>query len=209
MLLVLTVVLSACGNAMTKSSTDKIISSVYTAAALTSAAQAQISASSPMPLPVSTTTPTLAPTLIPPTAMPTLSVPTSTPIQPGFGQNSDAPVQVNHSLCDSSAYIDDVTIPDGTILAPGETFVKKWMIQNTGFCMWKTDYTLKFFEGNSMSGMDTEVDRAIASGEQAKVSVELTAPDAEGTYTGYWILADEYGNPFGMPFYVKIVVQNE
>jgi hypothetical protein len=210
MLLVLTVALSACGNAITMSSTDQIVSSVYTAAALTSQAQAQISAPTATPLPVSTATP--APTSIPPTVMPTLIPPTNEPnrnYEPIFLGNSNAPIQVDHSLCNNSAYIDDITIPDGTILAPGDIFIKTWTLKNTGFCTWKDGYTLTPYEGNSMSGETAEIDKSTASGRETKLSIELTAPDAEGTYTGYWILTDNHGYPFGMPFYVQIVVKNE
>ena len=35
-------------------------------------------------------------------------------------------------LCDNSIYISDVTIPDYTTVAAGQTFVKTWMFQNTG-----------------------------------------------------------------------------
>jgi hypothetical protein len=83
------------------------------------------------------------------------------------------------------------------------------MLENTGFCIWKDSYALTFFEGNSMSGQDTEIGKTVTSGSQAKISISLTAPDAEGTYTGYWILADRNGYPFGMPFFVQIVVKNE
>jgi len=212
MVLALTVALSACGNATTISSTDQTISGIYTAGALTLDAQAQMPASTPTPLPVSAATPTPAPALVAPTAAPTLVSPTAAPIEnhtSDLWQNSNAPIQVDHSLCDNSAYIEDVTIPDGTVLAPGEIFVKTWMIKNTGFCMWKDSYMLMFFEGDSMSGLDAEIGKATASGMQAKVSIELTAPNSEGTYTGYWILANKYGYPFGMPFFVQIVVKNQ
>ena len=205
MLLALTIALSACGNAATTmSSTNQIVSDIYTASVLTLDAQVQ--------MPTSTPTPTPVPTLAPPTAAPTLVLPTNTPIKnhpSGLWQNSNEPIRVDHSLCDNSAYIDDVTIPDGTVLAPGETFVKAWMLENTGFCIWKDSYVLTFFEGNSMSGQDTEIGKTVASGSQAKISISLTAPDAEGTYTGYWIMADRYGYPFGTPFFVQIVVKNE
>ena len=207
MLLALMLALSACGNAAATSSTDQVVSGIYTTGAQTRNAM-QIHTSTP--LPVSTATPTL--TLVPPTAAPTLIIPTNAPIEnhtSGLWQNSNAPIQVDYSLCDNSAYIEDVTIPDGTVLAPGETFVKTWMLKNTGFCMWKDSYMLKFFEGDSMSGLDTEIGKTVASGRQAKVSIELTAPNSEGTYTGYWILANKYGYPFGTPFFVQIVVKNE
>jgi hypothetical protein len=212
MLLALMVVLSACGNTPTTSSTDQIVSVIYTAGVLTLDAQARMPASTLTPSPVSTATSTPTPTLVPPTAALTLILPTNAPIEnhtSGLWQNSNAPIQVDYSLCDNSAYIEDVTIPDGTVLAPGETFIKTWMLENTGFCMWKDSYRLKFFEGDSMSGLDTEIGKTIASGRQAKVSIELTAPNSEGTYTGYWILANKYDYPFGMPFFVQIVVKNE
>jgi len=209
-LLALTVALSACGHTTTISSTDQtdqIVSDIYTAGALTVEAQVQMLASTPTPLPFSTTTSTPAPTLIPPTALST-NVPIKNRTS-GLLQNSDVPIEVDHSLCDNSAYIEDVTIPDGTVLAPGEIFVKTWILKNTGFCAWKESYRLTFFEGDSMSGLDTEIGKIIASGRQAKVSIELTAPNSEGTYTGYWILENKYDYPFGMPFFVQIVVKNE
>jgi len=212
MLLALTIALSACGNATTMPSTDQIVSGIYNAGALTLDAQAQMSASSSTSLRVSTATATPTPTLIPLTATQTLIPPTNAPIQnhpSGLWQNPGASIQVNYSLCDNSAYIDDATIPDGTVLAPGQTFVKTWELKNTGFCTWKDNYTLTFFEGDSMSGLNTEIGKTIASGRQAKISIALTAPTSEGTYTGYWILANKYGYPFGMPFFVQIVVKNE
>jgi len=208
MLLALTIALSACGNTATISSTDQIVSSIYTAGAQTSDAQAQISASTSTPLPVSTATPTFVPTLVP-TLVPPTYAPMPVYIQKSSSsQSSGLFTEVDQSVCNKSAYIDDTTIPDGTILAPGEVFVKTWELKNTGYCTWKADSSLVFFKGNSMSGQNTEIGKTLASGNQAKFSIELTAPDAEGTYTGYWILADKYGYPFGTPFFVQIVVKN-
>jgi len=127
----------------------------------------------------------------------------------GLWEVSTAPIQVDHNLCENSAYIEDASIPDGTVLAPGEIFVKSWVLENTGFCTWKDSYMLMFYEGDPMSGQNTEINKTIASGRQAKISIELTAPNSEGTYTGYWIMANQYGTPFGMPFYVQIIVINE
>jgi len=209
MLLVLTIALSACGNTMTMSSTDQAVSAIYTAGAPT--LDAQMPAPTATPLPVSTVAAKPAPTLIQPTPMPTLLLPANEPSQnpaPVFW-DSNAPIQVDHSLCNNSAYIDDITIPDGTVLAPGETFIKTWTLENTGSCTWRNGYTLKFYEGDSMSGKDTEIGKTIVSGRKANFSIELIAPEEEGTYTGYWILTDNYDYPFGMPFYVQIIVSNK
>lgn len=211
-LLALTIVVSACSNTPTISSTDQIVLGIHSAGALTADIQLQMPASTSTPLPVFTVTST--PTLVPPTVVPTLIPPTNIPMpvhnqRSNFSQSPGSFTEVDHMVCNKSAFIDDITIPDGTILAPGEVFVKTWELKNTGYCTWKAESSLKFFMGNSMSGQDTEIGKTLASGNQAKFSIELTAPDTEGTYTGYWILADKYGYPFGTPFFVQIVVQNQ
>jgi hypothetical protein len=211
-LVALTIALSACSNTMTMSSTDQIISGIYTASLPTLDAQMQMPVSTSTSLPVFTAT--SISTLVPPTAAPILIPPTNAPVpvysqRSNFSQNSSASTEVDSSVCNKSAYIDDITIPDGTILAPDEAFVKTWELKNTGYCTWKAESSLMFFMGDSMSGQDTEIRKTLASGNQAKFSIELTAPNAEGTYTGYWILTDKYGYPFGTPFFVQIVVKNQ
>jgi hypothetical protein len=212
--LTLAVALSACSAATPTPSTDQIVSEIYTQGAQTLVAlNTPASSSTPLPVPTFTPTPTSTPTptLISPTAVPTV-VPLNVPIKPHAVYMSWEPethIRVDYSLCNSAAYFEDVTVHDGTVFSPNESFEKIWTIQNTGFCAWKANYMVKFFEGDSMSGLDTEIGRAVASGRPAKISIALTAPNSEGTYTGYWILADEYGTAFGMPFYVQIVVENE
>ena len=191
-------------------STDQIVSEIYTQGVQTLVALNN-PASSPTPLPVPTSTPTPTPTLIPPTAAPTLITYLNTPMEAHTVQmpwKPDTNIRVDYALCNSSAYFEDTTIPDGTELRPGESFEKIWTIQNTGFCAWKAKYMVRFFNGDSMSGADTALGKYVASGRPAKVSISLIAPATKGTYTGYWILADEYGTTFGMPFYVQIVVEN-
>ena len=206
----LALALSACGAETPAPSTDQIVSAIYTQAAQTLIALST-AASSPTHLPVPTSTPTPIPTLIPPTATLTPVICQSMPMEAHpvyMTWKPDADVLVDYALCNSSAFYEDVTVLDGTVFSPGESFEKIWTIQNTGFCAWKSDYQVKFFSGDLMSGADAPLGRYVASGQQAKVSVALTAPALEGTYTGYWILADERGAAFGMPFYVQIVVKN-
>jgi hypothetical protein len=186
--LLLLLVLSACGGSATPS-TETTISDVYTAVAITLTAQANPVAATETWLPTSSPTPAVSPTQI--------------PLSP---THQSVPTSLNISVCDNSAYISDVTIPDGTILAPGQTFVKTWMFQNTGSCAWSADYSLTFVSGNAMSGSTTTIDQSVASGNQAKISVSLTAPDTAGTYTGYWRLTNKQGIAFGISVYVQIVV---
>jgi hypothetical protein len=108
--------------------------------------------------------------------------------------------------CDDSIYISDVTIPDGTILAPGMGFTKTWMFENTGSCTWTTSYQLTFVSGDLMGGTATNLTSTVAPYRQVQASVSLIAPLAGGTSIGYWRLADAQGNPFGGIVFVKIVV---
>jgi hypothetical protein len=38
--------------------------------------------------------------------------------------------------CDQAQFIKDVTIPDGTVIAPGTSFKKTWRLKNIGTCTW-------------------------------------------------------------------------
>ena len=163
--LTLVFALSACSAATPTPSTDQIVSEIYTQGAQTLVAL-NTPASSPTPLPVPTSTSTLA--LIPPTAAPTI-VPLNVSMDAHtvhMEWQPDTDIRVDYALCNSSAYFEDVTVPDGTEFAPGESFEKIWTIQNTGFCAWKANYMVRFFTGDSMSGLDTEIGRAVASGRQ-------------------------------------------
>ncbi len=102
-----------------------------------------------------------------------------------------------------------MTIEDGTELAPGQVFTKTWELKNIGTCKWSKAYSMTFVSGDDMDGIGTEISRAIDSGETARISVDLTAPGAPGTYRGYWVLADKGGNVFGETVYVKIVVSGD
>ena len=186
--------LSACGGEVNAvPNEDTSISDVYTAVAITLAAQA------------SSATPTI--TLLPSVTPTVWLSPTFTPITP-----TTQSISISYSTangCYDAAYVSDVTIPDGTVLAPGEAFTKTWKFQNTGGCDWSEDFWITFSSGEDMDGDDTEIDEAVAAGDSVSVSVSLVAPDDEGTYTGYWKLATEDGTVFGETVYVLIVVSED
>ncbi len=94
-------------------------------------------------------------------------------------------------------YLADVTIPDGTVLAPGASFVKTWSVRNDGTCNWEAGYQLVFAEGNQMGGPAAANIAAAAPGEKKDISVNLIAPAAAGDYTGKWRLRASNGAIFG------------
>lgn len=103
--------------------------------------------------------------------------------------------------CNNSAFEGDVTIPDGSILKPGEDFVKTWKIRNTGNCTWDEGFTLVFIGGDrKIDPYDfkfTHKSDFVAPGEAIDISINLTAPLAEGKYQGTWRMQNDQGYYFG------------
>ncbi len=58
-----------------------------------------------------------------------------------------------------------------------------------------------------MSGSNTTIGKTIRINKKDNVSVKLIAPAADGTYTGFWRMADQNGNLFGETIDVQIVVE--
>jgi hypothetical protein len=111
------------------------------------------------------------------------------------------------SGCNNLRLIRDVTIPPGTVLKPRELFQKTWQVENNGTCDWVFLHHLTFVGGDQMAGEDTRLRKVIPPGKWTQISVDLEAPNREGTYTGYWRFADPDGNVFGTTLTVSIVVR--
>ncbi|MEA4909160.1 MAG: NBR1-Ig-like domain-containing protein [Anaerolineaceae bacterium] len=116
-------------------------------------------------------------------------------------------------LCDMAGFVADVTIPDGTTITPGASYVKTWELRNDGTCTWNTSYLLVFYSGSQMSGPSTQqlTSGTVAPGQTIQISVNLVAPTTAGDYTGYWVLRNASGSNFGIggagnTFYVQIKV---
>lgn len=117
--------------------------------------------------------------------------------------------------CDRAGFVRDVTIPDGTVLAPGDSFRKTWRLENTGTCTWDNAYTLVFVEGDALGGPASAplTTGTVAPGEEIDISVDLTAPLDPGEYRGNWKLRNASGVLFGLgsdaeaQFWVEIEVQ--
>lgn len=171
-----------------------MLSDIYTSVAQTVSAQAGSVTPTATPAATSTALPTVT-SFVEPTATPTAGTSWS-PYSSAGG-------------CDNAAYVADVTVADGTELAPGATFTKTWELVNTGSCTWNKNYSISFISGESMDGSETEINQRVAPGQSADISVLLTAPDDTGTYTGYWGLTNAGGTSFGEDFYVLITVSDD
>jgi len=117
-------------------------------------------------------------------------------------------VVVNPSSGDNAIYMDDVTIPDGTVVTAGSTFVKTWKVKNTGTTTWTKDYQLIYLDG--VMGTDSlqavKLTAPVAPGETVDISVNFTAPEVNGSYISYWKMYSAAGFVFGEAFNVQFVV---
>ncbi|MBN2046137.1 MAG: hypothetical protein JW757_14030 [Anaerolineales bacterium] len=141
-----------------------------------------------------------APTYTPPPQATITLAPTDAP------DPTDAPEE---DICDAAGFVDDVTIPDGTELLPGESFTKTWRISNQGNCTWNQNYEVVFDEGAAMgAAASTPISKAdVPPGAEVDISVEMVAPLEEGSYRGVWQLRNDQDVIFTIGgFWVEIKV---
>ncbi|HSM70915.1 MAG TPA: NBR1-Ig-like domain-containing protein [Anaerolineales bacterium] len=118
---------------------------------------------------------------------------TNTPITfPTSAVSTVAPALSATPVCDQAHFVKDVTVPDGTTFAPGAVFTKTWRLRNSGTCTW-SGYTLVFDSGDSMSGTSPVSIGTVGPGQEVDLSVNLTAPSANGSYRGYWRVRNSSG----------------
>ncbi len=185
------ILLSACGAPATPNATETV-AAIYTVAAQTVAARSASFTSTPKPseTPIPSITPTLTVTLTVALASSTSSVP--------------------QIVCDNSKYINDITIPDNTVMAPGTVFDKTWSVKNIGSCSWSTSYNLVFIGSeDAMKGVKTSLGQSVAPSQLGNVTVKLTAPLVAGKYVGNWRLVNASGTAFGESLSVVIVVSGD
>jgi hypothetical protein len=107
----------------------------------------------------------------------------------------------------------DITIPDDSLIAAGEGFIKTWKLVNTGTCTWTTSYSASFFYGDRMGAPElVPLQASVQPAQSVEISIEMIAPTSPGTYQGNWKLMNPSGELFGigpngdLPFWVRIIV---
>jgi hypothetical protein len=143
-----------------------------------------------------------------PLPMPTTMISTPLPV------STTTPIATATSNCNVAQFVADVTIPDGTIMTPGQSFTKRWRIKNIGSCTW-TGFSLVFDSGDAMSGPASKAISTLGPSQEVDLEVSLTAPASVGSYRGYWrintnssVLVPVVSGYQGKSFYVDIKVQN-
>ena len=104
------------------------------------------------------------------------------------------------------AYVQDLTIPDGSHMTPGQSIDKQWEVLNSGSCNWDQRYRLKLINGDSMGAAPLLPLYPARAGTQATLRILFTAPQAPGIYECQWQAVDPDGQAFGDAFYMQIEV---
>lgn len=137
----------------------------------------------------------------PPAAVDT-PVPTQLPA--GNPASTSPPPIVN--CTDVLVFLEDVTIPDGTLAVPGEPLDKRWKVRNDGTCNWEEGYALRLISGPAMGASELQALYPARSGTEALIRMEFTAPSESGLYRTAWQAYNPDGERFGDPFYMEIMV---
>merc|ERR1719421_1018950 len=109
----------------------------------------------------------------------------------------------------AARFVRDVTVFDGTQMAPGTPFTKIWRLKNVGEMPWPPGTRMLFVGGDQMTAnMSVPLSRAgaVMPGEEVDVSVEMVAPTELGRYLGYWRLVGPRGRKFGQRVWSHIQV---
>lgn len=110
---------------------------------------------------------------------------------------------------DEAEFVADVTVLDDEIMPPTLGFTKTWRLENAGTCTWTTDYSIVFVSGDQLDAPDrVPLTQDVAPEDTIDISVQMTAPNLDGTYRSEWLLENELGMQFGIPeeFWTQIQV---
>jgi len=130
-----------------------------------------------------------------------ITVPAKTAVPPTIvlPTNTAVPPTPTPKPCLQIAFISDITIPDGTKLSGGQNFTKIWRLQNSGTCVWDTQFDIIFVKGDQMGANSVyDIPKAVQPGETVDISVPMVAPYSPGRYRSEWQLRSSNGVSFGL-----------
>jgi len=109
----------------------------------------------------------------------------------------------------NARFVQHVTMDrSGSVLAPGQRFVKIWKMRNEGTAPWSEHTALSFIGGDLLGAPRAVLVGSVPSGIEVDLSVDMTAPTVPGRYVSYWRLSNPDGSNFGHRLWVEIIVPN-
>ena len=107
-------------------------------------------------------------------------------------------------------FVEDVTVPDGTVFNCGEQFTKIWNAVNTGEHLWPKGTMLVQIGGKIMMEAGHEPPLVTIGKRFKKVGIaaDMVAPPQPGHYRSKWRLMTQTGIYFGDLLWCDIVVKD-
>jgi hypothetical protein len=156
-------------------------------------------------------TPTPTPFRPPTKSLSTQILPTTTPVPQLFTPAPETATPLTPtkavSCFNNLDFIEDATIPDGTVVGPATVVDKQWVIANSGTCSWDAGYRLKLIGGDALGAAEEQALYPARAGTQITLRIFFTAPLDTGTYESTWQAYGPDGVAFGDQVYMEIVVE--
>ncbi|MBF9328447.1 helix-turn-helix domain-containing protein [Mycobacteroides chelonae] len=115
---------------------------------------------------------------------------------------------------DASAFVADITIPDGTLLAPYQQFTKIWRIRNSGTVQWENRWLARRGAptGHGIPSSPAKVPIPDTEpGQEVDITVPMRAQPLTGSSQMHWKMVDDQGweyfpDRYNLGLVVSIVV---
>ena len=114
-----------------------------------------------------------------------------------------------------ATFLGDVTIPDNSLVLPGQPFRKTWRLRNDGTCAWGQNAVVHAVTNvnNQPLGAPTTIGMpTVPPGGVVDLSIDMIGPSSGGTYRSEWMFMLKEGGLRGVgalgetPLYAQIVV---
>ncbi len=219
-MLALSLVLSACNFGQEPEPTPDV-GAIFTAAAETVIAEFSLGQTqTALAAPTATQTPTSAPPtfeIVSPGAGSPATTPLATfgigtqPAAPGALPTITSAVVLNTpaaAVCMNSAFIADVTYPDGTVVEDNANLAKVWSIQNTGTCTWDDGFSLQPVTGDAKgTWVIDQTSEFVDPDEIVEIRIDIKTPSTGGEWGGCWRMQGDNGQFFGTLLCLLVMVE--
>jgi len=135
----------------------------------------------------------------------TIGAPTiaPSPTPPPTPTTTSSPTPDLTAIAMATCRLDMTVISDRAVwpavLSPGQEFVKRWRVKNTGNCEWPWGVELIFASGDELDIVQVDEITSLPPESTTEIEVTFEAPADYGTYASAWQLQDSDGNAIGEP----------
>merc|ERR1711865_381577 len=105
-------------------------------------------------------------------------------------------------------FVEDLSLPDGSKLAPGAHFSKSWRVVNSGKRQWPDGTLLEHVDGELFEGSQPCIVPQLEPGQECELNLDsITAPAESGQFKSFWRLATPNGQ-FGERLWFDVSIAN-